>query len=66
MVKRGIGLGHIISSEGIEADKEKGDLIANLPLCTCVKDIRSFLDMLDSTGGLSRTLARLLSPYAHF
>ena len=43
MVKRGIVLGHIISSEGIEVDKAKVDLIANLPHPTCVKDIRSFL-----------------------
>jgi len=35
-------LGHIISSEGIEVDRAKVDFIANLPLPTCVKDIRSF------------------------
>jgi len=36
-------LGHIISSEAIEVDKAKADLIANLPLPTCVKYIQSFL-----------------------
>jgi len=43
IVKREIVLGHIISSEGIEVDKAKVDLNANLPLLTCVKDIRYFL-----------------------
>jgi hypothetical protein len=31
MVKKGIVLGHIISSNGIEVDKAKIDLIPNLP-----------------------------------
>ena len=43
MVKKGIVLGHVISSDSIEVDKAKIDLIANLPLPTCVKDVRSFL-----------------------
>jgi len=43
MVKKGIVLGHVISQNGIEVDKAKSDLIANLPPPTCVKDIRSFL-----------------------
>ena len=44
MVKKGIVLGHIISSEGIEVDKAKIILIANLPPPTCVKEVRSFLE----------------------
>jgi len=43
MVKKVIVLGHIISSDGIEADKPKVDLIVNFPIPTCVKDVRSFL-----------------------
>ena len=43
MVKKGIVLRHVISHDGIEVDKAKIDLIANLPPPTCVKDIRSFL-----------------------
>jgi len=42
MVKRRIVLGHIISSEGLEVDKVKVDLIVNLPLPTYVKDVQSF------------------------
>ena len=43
MVTTGIVLGHIISSEGIEVDKSKIELITNLPTPKTVKEIRSFL-----------------------
>ena len=37
MVNQGIVLGHIISNKGIEADKEKIELISKLPSPTNVK-----------------------------
>jgi len=43
MVKRGIVLGHVVSSRGIEVDPAKVGLIANLPPPRNVKDIRAFL-----------------------
>jgi len=43
MVTNGIVLGHIVSSKGIEVDKSKIELIANLPTPKFVKDVRSFL-----------------------
>jgi hypothetical protein len=43
MVTNGNVLGHIISSKGIEADKSKIELIANLPTPKSIKDVRSFL-----------------------
>nr|GEZ21178.1 reverse transcriptase domain-containing protein [Tanacetum cinerariifolium] len=43
MVKEGIVLGHKISKQGIEVDKEKVDVISKLPHPTTVKGIRSFL-----------------------
>jgi hypothetical protein len=43
MVRKGIVLGHVISSEGIEVDKAKIDLIENLPPPRTIKEIRSFL-----------------------
>ena len=43
MVKKRIILGHVISYDGIEVDKVKFDLIANLPPLTCVEDVRSSL-----------------------
>ena len=44
MVNRGIVLGHVISSRGIEVDKEKIELISKLPSPTNVKTVRQFLD----------------------
>jgi len=43
LVTNGIVLGHIFSSKGIEVDKSKIKLIANLPTPKSVKDVRSFL-----------------------
>ena len=43
MVTNGIILDHIVSSKGIEVDKSKIKLIANLPTPKSIKDARSFL-----------------------
>lgn len=43
MVTFGIVLGHIVSSKGIEVDKSKIELIANLSTPKTVKDVRLFL-----------------------
>ena len=43
MAQEGIVLGHLVSKKGIEVDREKIEVIANLPPSKCVKDIRSFL-----------------------
>jgi hypothetical protein len=43
MVTNGIVLGHIVSSKGIEVDKSKIELIANLSTPKSVKDVKSFL-----------------------
>nr|GEV33216.1 reverse transcriptase domain-containing protein [Tanacetum cinerariifolium] len=43
MVKEGIVLSHKISKNGIDVDKAKVDVIADLPHLTTVKGIRSFL-----------------------
>ena len=42
MVKKGIVLGHVISSSGIEVDKAKVDLIFFLLIPKSIKDICSF------------------------
>jgi len=47
MVTKDIVLGHIVSSTGIEVDKYKIELIANLPTPKSVKDVRSFLGHAD-------------------
>jgi len=43
MVQEGVVIGHIISNKGIEADKEKVEVIEKLPPPTSVKGVRSFL-----------------------
>jgi len=43
MVTNDIVLGHIVSSKGIEVDKSKIELIANLSPPKSIKDVRSFL-----------------------
>jgi len=58
MVKKGIVVGHVISSEGIV------NKIFLLPLV--LKMLGLFLDILDFIIDLLRTLARLLSPCLTF
>ena len=43
MVDKGLILGYIVSSEGIEVDKVKTDIINSLPYPTSVREIRLFL-----------------------
>ena len=43
MVKKGIVLGHRVSGNGIEVDKEKIETIEKLPPPSSMKSIRSFL-----------------------
>ena len=65
-MKKGIVLGHVISSNGIEVEKAKIDLITSLLLPTCVKKLGLFLDISDFTLDLFRTSVKLLSPYPVF
>jgi hypothetical protein len=73
MVTHGIVLGHIVSSQGIEVDKAKVELISKLPTPKCVKDIRSFLGhagfyrrFIQNFSAISRPLCRLLTKDAPF
>jgi hypothetical protein len=43
MVRKGLILGHIISNKGFEVDKEKIDIIMNLPYPKSIKEIKGFL-----------------------
>jgi len=43
MVQEGIVLGHKVFKKGIEVDKAKVDLVANLPMPSSMKQVRSFL-----------------------
>ena len=57
-VEQGIVLRHVISKNRISVDPAKVDIISQLPYPSSVKEVRSFLDMQDFTGGLSRTSTR--------
>ena len=61
MVTQGIVLGHIVSRERIGVDKEKVELISNLPTPKCVKDIRLFL----GHAGFYRRFIRDFNAIAH-
>ena len=42
MVEHGVGLGHVVSSRGLEVDKAKVGIIQRLPHPRYVKNVRSF------------------------
>ena len=73
MVSQGIVLGHIISSQGIEVDKEKVELIVKLPSPITVKGVRQFLGhvgfyrrFIKDFSKLARLLCELLVKDAKF
>ncbi|WJZ82816.1 hypothetical protein VitviT2T_002541 [Vitis vinifera] len=73
MVPQGIILGHIISSQGIEMDKAKFELIVKLPSPTTVKGVRQFLGhagfyrrFIKDFSKLARPLCELLVKDAEF
>jgi hypothetical protein len=43
MFQEGLFLGHVVSRRGIEVDKSKVDIIAQLPTLTNVKEIKGLL-----------------------
>jgi hypothetical protein len=60
-VQEGIVLGHKISEKGLEVDKEKIEVIEQLPPPTNVKGIRSFL----GHAGLYQRIIQNFSQIAH-
>ena len=68
IITNGIVLGHIVSSKGIEVDKSKIELMANLPTPKSIKDVRSFLGhsgfyrrFIKNFSVISKPLSKLLT-----
>ena len=59
MIEHEIVLGHVVSSNGIEVDKAKIDVVVFLPYPASVREVRSFWDMQVSITGLLKTFQRL-------
>lgn len=73
MVKQGIVLGHVVSSEGIKVGKAKIDLISSLPYPVSVREVRSFLGhagfyrrFIEGFSKIAHPLCRLLQKEVEF
>jgi hypothetical protein len=58
MMSEGIVLGHFISSQGIQVDPSKIEVIKNLPTPKTQTDVRSFWDMLDTIEDLLKAFPK--------
>ena len=63
MVPQRIVLGHIISSQGIEVDKAKVELIVKLPSPTTVKGVRKFLGHVGFCRRFFKDFFKLARPF---
>ena len=62
MVPQGIVLGNIISSQGIDVDKAKVELIVKLPSPTTVKGVRQFLGRIGFYKRFIKDFSKLARP----
>ena len=65
MVKKGIILGHIISIHGIVVDKAEIDLVVNLSLPTCIKEVRSFLGHVGFYRRFIKDFSKIAKPFTN-
>lgn len=65
MVKKGIILGHIVSSKGMEVDKAKVGSIFKIPIPKMVKDIYSFLKHAGLYRRFIKNFSNIVKPLCH-
>jgi hypothetical protein len=65
MVKKGIVLGHVISERGIEVDKDKVEMVEQLPPPTDVKSMRSFLGHAGFYRRFMKDFSKITKPLMH-
>jgi hypothetical protein len=62
MVKQGIVLRHVISERGIEVDKDKVEMVEQLPPPTDVKSLRSFIGHAGFYRRFIKNFAKITKP----
>ena len=62
MVKEGVVLGHLISSEGLEVDKAKVKVIQDLELPKSIRELHSFLGYVGFYQRFIRNFAKVSKP----
>jgi len=65
MVKEGIVLGHKLSTQGIEVDKAKIDVINKLPSPINVKGIQSYLGHVGFCWRFIKDFSKIARPLSH-
>ena len=66
MIQHEIVLGHEISIKGLKIDKAKIEVIANLSIPKCVKDIRSFLGHTGFYRRFIKDFSKIARPLTNF
>ena len=66
-------LGFVISENGIKPDEKKVEAIRSLPVPTCVREVRSFIDMcsyyrrfIPNLSQITEPIVALTRKYAHY
>ena len=62
MVREGIGLEHLVSSNGLEVDKAKVEVIQDFVLSKSIRELRSFLRHVSFYRRFIQDFAKVLKP----
>jgi len=62
MVEHGVLIGHVVSSRGLEVERDKIDIIQSLPYPKCVKEVRTFLGHVGFYRKFIKDFSKIVSP----